>query len=96
MWVTMSVLATVTIDDTNLTVTVANAHSSVGPDGLTITDQSVISGAVSSYEQRVQAEINAIKATQARLDTLQSHETALQNMIAALQAYRPSVMPAST
>lgn len=94
IFITLKVSASIVIDDNALTFTVNNvqAPSEFGAS----LPQSTITGAVSSCQQRIQAEINAIKATQASLSTLQSYETALQNMISTLQNYHPSIMPAGT
>ena len=85
--ITLQVMATVTIDDNALTGTVTNAFSTTAPGGTHI-DQGTINAAVTSWQQRIQAEISAIEFPQSNLTILQQHKAALQEMIAGLQAWQ--------
>jgi hypothetical protein len=83
---TLKVIADIAINDANLTFSVSNPRSSWF-DSAHI-DDSVVAGQAKSYYMKLQNEIGSIKQSQARLDVLQRHETALQRMIAALQQWR--------
>jgi hypothetical protein len=89
MYYTLSVTATIEINDANLTFSVTNGQSTQGPDGLHF-DPSVVSNEVGAREQRIQTEINSIKASQSLVATVQGHLTALNQMIATLRAWKPS------
>src|SRR5262249_12446307 len=82
----LQVLADVTIDDNNLTFSVTNPRSTWFDTAHL--DDNVVAGRATIWTGRIQGEINSINSVQARLGKLQEHEAALQQMIAALQAWR--------
>jgi hypothetical protein len=87
IFVTLHVLATITIDDSRLTFSVTNVQA---PESFKLSlPQSTIDSAVASCEQRIQAEIDAIKSTQANLTTLQTHLGNLQKIIGSFQSFNP-------
>jgi hypothetical protein len=82
---TIHVLADITIDEVNLTFSVNNARSTWFD--ISKFDDETVSSQASTVRNRLQGEINTIKALLDRLNTLQQHEAALQKMILALKAW---------
>jgi len=86
MRVILHVVADVAIDDNNLTFSLTNARSTWFD--IVRFDDNVVSSHASSWSNRIQSEINMIKQLKDRLNILQTHENALQQMIVAIQNWR--------